>query len=267
MNRRDFIRNIPKLKEIYVIHSQATKLPFVFCHEDTMDDYVVICTKEEAAREKAQALIGEKKPALVVKCREKEIAQMFGSLKVLGVNAVQFIGREPGEDYLVQVGEFLRWQDFSGQPAEKRPVENPGLQLSLLYFLQEYRRAADAPGRGDVQELSEEVYVNMTRSRFLLGAQPVEDEARKEQSALLLVKNKEGEAFLPLFTDVFELKRFTKDKPPKQIIAADFKRVLTLLNQGETAGVVLNPGSGNYPVSREKYMEIDEAFAPEEEKI
>ncbi|MCD8130537.1 MAG: SseB family protein [Lachnospiraceae bacterium] len=265
MNRRDFIRNIPKWKEIYVIHSQATKLPFVFCHEETMDDYVIIYTKEEAAREKAQALIGEKKSAVVVKCREKEISQIFGSLKVLGVNAVRFVGREPGEDYLVQVGEFLRWQDFSAQPVEKRPVENPGLQLSLIYFLQEYRRAEDAPDRGDIQELSEEVYVNLTRGRFLLGAQPVEEGERKGQSALLLIKNKEGEAFLPLCTDIFELRRFTRDKAPKQVIAVDFKKVVAILKQGEALGVVLNPGGGNYSISREKFMEIDEAFAPEDE--
>ncbi len=265
MNRRDFIRNIPRLKEIYVIHSRATNLPYVFCHEKTMDDYVVIYTQEEPAREKATALIAEKKPAAIVKCREKEITQIFSSLKVLGVNAIEFIGREAGEDYLVQTSEFLRWQDFSDKPLSQRPTENQGLQLSQHYFLQEYRREANAPDRGDVQELSEEVYVNLTRGHFMLGAQPVEEGPKKGQSALMLLKNKEGEAYLPLFTDIFELRRFSKDKPPKQIVGADFFRIVDILNQGETSGVILNPGSSNYPISKEKFMEIRAAFAQEDE--
>ncbi|MCD7863753.1 MAG: SseB family protein [Lachnospiraceae bacterium] len=264
MNRRDFIRNIPKLKEIYVIHSANTKLPFVFCHQETMDDYVILYTQEEPAREKAKELIAFKKPATVVRCKEKEIAQIFSSLKVLGINAVEFIGREAGEDYLVQTSEFLRWKDFSDKPEAQRPVENPGLQLSLLYFLQEYRREADAPDRGDIQGLSEEVYVNLTRSRFMLAAQPIEDGERKGQSALMLLKNKEGAAYLPLFTDLFELKRFAKDQLPKQIVGADFQRVVSILNQGEAAGVILNPSSANYPISVDKFMEIKEAFAQDE---
>ncbi|MCD7750942.1 MAG: SseB family protein [Lachnospiraceae bacterium] len=265
MNRHDFIRNIPKLKEIYVLHSRYTKQPFVFCHKETMDDYIVIYTQEEPAVARAKAMIAEKRPATVVKCSEKEIPQIFSSLKELGINAIEFIGREKGEDYLVQTKEFLRWPDFSDRPLEQRPVENPSLQLSLLYFLQEYRRETDAPDRGDVQALSEEVYVNLTRARFLLGAQPVEDGSAKNKNALMLMKDPEGKALLPLFTDIFEVRRFARNNPPKQFVSADLKRAAQIVEQSEAIGVVLNPGSSNYAIEAGKVKEILDAFAGDEE--
>ncbi len=263
MNRTEFIKNIHNLKEIYVIHSLATRLPYVFCHEKTKDDYILVYTQEEPSMEKAKALIAEQKPAAVVKCREKEITSIFSSLKMLGINAIEFIGSEDGEDFLVQTDEFMRWPDASKLPEERRPVENPGLQLSLLYFLQEYRREADAPDRGNVRELSEEVYVNLTRSRFMLQAQPVENGTGNGKSALMLVKDKEGKAYLPLFTDIFEIRRFSKKNPPKQVVNADFIRIANTIEHSEIDGVVINPGSSNYPILKDKYLVIRETFAAE----
>ena len=47
-------------------------MPMVFCHEETMDDYIYIFLEAEEATEKAKALNEEKIPAFVVNCKEKE---------------------------------------------------------------------------------------------------------------------------------------------------------------------------------------------------
>ena len=50
MTGKEFLKSIPALDKISVIFSQTTRMPMVFCHEETADDYVYIYVEEEAAK-------------------------------------------------------------------------------------------------------------------------------------------------------------------------------------------------------------------------
>ena len=54
-------------------------------------------------------------------------------------------------------------------PPEKRPITNPELLLTSLYFLQEMRRPIPDEEKTNLQELDEELVANLVRGRFLSG--------------------------------------------------------------------------------------------------
>ena len=47
MTKQEFLNIIPGLKKISPIFSQVTKMPMVFCHEETMDDYIYVYLNED----------------------------------------------------------------------------------------------------------------------------------------------------------------------------------------------------------------------------
>ena len=247
MTKQEFIKTISTFKKLCVVFSQATRMPMVFCADDTADDYVYIYLKEEDAMEKARALSGDKQPAFVVNCKENEVLPFLAELRLTGVNAICFVtAKEDGaEKFMIQLGEFLKYPDMSAIPQEKRPVENPTLQLSMLYFMQEVRRPTDKAEKVNLKELEEETSANITRSRFLIPVQDVNVEGEENaKRAIMLLKNDNGDVFFPLFTDGAELRKFMKgQKSP--IIVGDFKAVADLLQKGNATGIVVNPASCN----------------------
>ena len=216
------------LKKINVVFSQATKMPMVFCADDTADDYVYVFMDDESAMEKARVLNEEKKPALAVSCKDGDILPFLAELCLIGVNAVCFVTpkADGAEEFMIQLTEFLKYPDYSELPEASRPVENPSLSLSMLYFMQEIRRPIDHAQKQNLKELEEETSANMTRSRFLIPVQEVDaenEEAKKR--AVMLLKNENGDVFFPLFTDGAELRKFMKDQRCP-IIVGDFKAIV-----------------------------------------
>ncbi len=246
MTKQEFLKTIPALKVISPIFSQVTKMPMVFCHEETMDDYIYVYLEAEEAKAKAQALCEEKRPAFVVNCKEKEVLAFLAELRLTGVNAICFVTAKAqgGEEFIVQLTEFLRIPDWRDVPAQKRPVENTSLQLSMLYFMQEVRRPTAREDKQNLAELEEETSVNLTRGKFML---PIKEEITEEgqnKKGVLMLKNEKDEVLIPLCTDAVEMRKFMKGKPCP-VVVTEFKAVVNMLQQSKAAAVVVNPASCN----------------------
>ena len=264
MTIQDFIKTISGLKKLSVVFAQTTRMPMVFCADDTADDYVDIFLNEEDAMEKAQALNNDKQPAFVVNCKEKEVLPFLAELRLIGVNAINFVTAKAdgAEEFMIQLTEFLRFPDMSAIPEVKRPVENPTLQLSMLYFMQEVRRPVDRAEKLNLNELEEETSANLAKSRFLIPVQDMEVEGEGEninKRAIMLLKNNNGDVFFPLFTDGAELRKFMKEQR-HPIIVGDFKAVADLMKKGNATGLVVNPASSNVILNKMGVASIETRF-------
>lgn len=262
MTKQDFIKTISGLKKFSVVFSQTTRMPMVFCADETADDYIYIYLEEDDAMEKAHALSDDKQPAFVVNCKEKEVLPFLAELRLTGVNAINFVTAKAdgAEEFMVQLTEFLKFPDMSAIPEVKRPVENPTLQLSMLYFMQEVRRPVDRAEKTNLNELEEETSANLAKSRFLIPVQDVAVENEdKSKRAIMLLKNDNGDVFFPLFTDGAELRKFMKEQR-LPIIVGDFKAVADLMKKGNATGLVVNPASSNVILNKMGVASIEKRF-------
>lgn len=261
MTKQDFLKTIPGFKIISPIFSQVTRMPMVFCHEETMDDYIYIYLEAEEATEKAKALNEEKIPAFVVNCKEKEILPFLAELRVTGVNAVCFVLPKAlgGEEFLVQLTEFLKMPDFSALPEEKRPVENPTLHLSMLYFMQEVRKPVEKEDKKNLLELEEETSANIARSKFIIPVKAAEEGDKQGQHAIMLLKNEKGDVFIPLMTDGIEARRFLKGQNIP-LITGTFAMVADMMKKGNATGIVINPSTSNVILTKPGVASIEKRF-------
>ena len=261
MTKQEFLKTIPALKKICPVFSQATKMPMVFCHEETMDDYIYVYLDDQEALEKAKALSAEKMPAVVVNCKEKEVLPFLAELRLTGVNAVCFVTpkAQGGEEFLVQIGEFLKLPDWNSLPAEKRPLENMSLHLSMLYFMQEIRRPIEKEAKKNLTELEEETSANITRARFMLPVQEGGEGENKDKKGVMLLKNDKDEVLIPLFTDAGEMRKFMKGKPCP-VAVVDFRAVADMVMKGNGAGIVINPSSSNVALNAMGVLSLVKRF-------
>ena len=260
MTKQDFLKTIPGFKKICPIFSQATRMPMVFCHEETMDDYIYIYLEEQDAAEKAKALTEEKMPAFVVNCKEKEVLPFLAELRFTGVNAICFVTpKENGaEEFMVQLTEFLKFPDPNSLPADKRPVDNPSLHLSILYFMQEVRRPVAKEVKENLAELEEETSAGIARAKFAIPVNDVADTAEGKKGIMLL-KNEKGDVFMPLFTDPAELRKFLKGQNC-QVFMCGFAAVADMMKKGSATGIVINPASSNVVLSKQGVESVEKRF-------
>jgi len=261
MTKQEFLKSLPGIKGISVVFSKTTRMPMVFCHEDTADDYIYIYLKEEDALEKVRKLNDEKQPAFAVHCIEKEIIPFLAELRLLGVNAIYVVCSKEDEDqqFLVQLTEFLRYPDYNSLPQEKRPVENPSLHLSMLYFMQELRKPAENEAKKNLTELEEETGANIVRAKFLIPVQDVKEGEEANKRAVLLLKNEKGDVFIPLFTDGGQLRKFLKDQKCP-IMVCGFDMVSDMLDKGNATGILINPSTANVALSKSGVAALKQRF-------
>ena len=122
------------------------------------------------------------------------------------------------------------------EPEEKGKVliENPQLHLTALYFMQAVRKTQKVELTGELKELHEEMMVHYQRGTYII---PV-----REHAGTLVMKQKNGQVFQPVFTDIQEYKKFLSMQKEGEIQSAVLpaEKIPALLAP-ETAGVVVNP--------------------------
>ena len=67
MDKQQVLNQLRNAKEIYVIMSLCTKMPYVVCDKETFDDEVMIYFNEEDIRREGKRLIEEKIPVQIAK--------------------------------------------------------------------------------------------------------------------------------------------------------------------------------------------------------
>ena len=150
----------------FVAYAQATRLPYVTCDEESFNEQAWIFSAEEEIKAFGEKLLGEKTLIMGMRFEKKNFPQLFGILYGIGVNSI--IWNENGEKAEVELDQIAKQKDLSKVEKEKRPLLNPTLQLSAIYFLQELRRPVKNEERKQIRELEEELVANIRKSEYLL---------------------------------------------------------------------------------------------------
>lgn len=230
----ELIKRLQQAEAVYVIMSGFTKMPYVACSEETFDDKVFIYFEEASAKEAGKKLLEAGNFIQIAKVENRLLMEFYASLYPIGVNCLH-VNSGLEDEMLIQHNEVLRRKEPEETEDGKVRVENPELQLTALYFLQEFRKNAQASMSDEVKEIYEEMLVHFQRGKYIV---PTE-----EEHGIPILKQKEGQAYLPLFTDIQEFWKFNREGKFKGRIV-EAANISNLLND-EMEGVVINPFSIN----------------------
>lgn len=238
-----------KSEQVYVLFSQCTRMPYVVCDDSTYDDEILLYFQEEAAKNAAKKLLEKKEPVQALKIEKKDLLTFFVSLMPLGVNCI-LINQEPLSDKISKYTEY----ELSSDPAlieipiqldeiirRKEPeeegkvlIENPQFHLTALYFMQKVRKNRQVEFTEEIKELHEEMMAHYQKGKYII---PV-----KENAGTLVMKQKDGQIFQPVFTDIQEYKKFLSMNREGSIKTAVLpaEKIPGILAPG-TIGVAVNP--------------------------
>lgn len=219
-------------------------MPYVVCDAETFDDEILVYFTEEDVEEKAKDLIREGNQVQVVAVDKASRLAFFTGLYPIGVNCIRVNAGVKGET-AVQLNSLITRPDAEKLPNGGIRVENPELHLTALYFLQQVRRRQGAEETEAIKELNEEMMAHFQKGTYIL---PIE-----EGKGVPILKQKDGKIFQPIFTDIYEMKKFqmfSKGAVFKTgvVPAAKLPEVLA----PGAAGVAVNPLGINLPLQIER---------------
>lgn len=250
ISKEEAIKELQTREMVYVAYSQATKLPYVKCDEESYNDQAWIFSTEEQIKEFGKQLLEDKILLMGMRYAKKDYPRLYGTFYAIGINSVVWVD---GEDKIeIDLPDIAKQADLSKLEPAQRPLLNPTLQLSGIYFMQELRRPVEKDQHGNIRELEEELIVNLRKSEFLL-AMDVDPENPKKINIPYL-KNKKDEILQPVFTDVMELEKFTKGRKLR-IAKVPFNKLPDLMIQQAIAYAVNHMGF-NLILTKEQMAKI-----------
>lgn len=244
------VKEIRGREDIYVLYSQVTKLPYVTCGEETFNDQAWFFSDEESLKEFGKKQLEEKILLMGMKYERKNFPRLYALLYSIGVNSL--IWNKDGEQVEVELEKVAREPDLSQMPPEKRPLLNPTLQLSGIYFMQELRRPVEKEKRKDLRAQEEELIADLRKSDFLIALNPPGEDPQK--ISLPYLKDKNGKILQPVFSDVMEFEKFGRGKKLRVARLPFTKLPEIMMKQAEA--VVVNPMGFNLPLNREQIKRI-----------
>lgn len=248
--KEQLLSSLRNAEEMYVFMSLCTKMPYVLCDEETFDDEVLLYYTEEDAQREGKKLIEQRIPIQIAKIEKKQLLGFFSSLYPMGVNGL-LINKNMESEARLQLGELVIRPNTEDLPDGKVWVENPQLHLTALYFMQEMRRQEKPELTEELKGLQEEILVNYGRGRFIVAVH--------KENGMPMLKQKNGDAYQPIFTDILEFRKFNKEDQFKTM-AIEAKNVPKML-VNEAKGVVINPYGVNLQIP------IVRPEEPQEKKI
>ncbi len=246
-------------REMYLLYSTVTNMPYVQCDSETYDDMVYIYTTKEAADQAVKDFEEKKIPVTAKRYFNRQFHQTFFDLHLMGVNAVH-----TKNDGIVQLNIFVPKPDYSKLPEEKRPILNPELLLTAIYVCQEERRPDGEKDMDELKQMKEELMAHLREGWLAMPifAKEGEEEDQKGQLQFPIVTLTNGEKYCPVFTDVETGKAFEKlqrsktsndnEKMPKvRYIKMFFDKILQILPE-QVQGVTINPNTINLLMKKTK---------------
>lgn len=255
MTNREFIEGLPEREAIYVLYSEFTRCPYIVCNSETFDDETIVCTKEEDAVELVKQFRKDNVLTKLFRISKEGIIPFLAELFIYGVNAVRF-KTEDGE-LLIQLEDMIKRQLPEGISEMQKPVENPLLQLGMIYFMQEFGH--NNKNIEKLKALEEEMIVNMVRATFLLPGMSEVVEGNKVLRPLMMKHAEEDRQAIPIFTDGHCLSKFMGNRQ-MEILKLSAEQLASMQMPENTVGFVINPGVNNVELSMEKLVKIAKEY-------
>jgi len=220
-----------------------TNMPFAVCDPETYNDQVWVFEEEQYLQEFAKPYTEKKVPLRGITFKNSQFLGFFSSLYTMGINEVVFVGASGTTK--IELENLVTRPNMEKVPESQRPIENPPLQLTGMYFLQEFGRPVPNEEKQNLRQLDEEFSVNLARARYIVAIQPKEgpgsviEKIQKREYSMPIVTLKNGDAYQPLFTDMLEFTKF-KGKADLQAIGVPFSALKNLMVK-TAKGFMLNP--------------------------
>ena len=244
------VKELQARETVFVAYAQTTRLPYVTCGEETYNDQVWFFADEESVKEFGKKKLEEKVLLMGMKYEKKDFPRMYGLMFAIGANSV--IWNNGTEEIEIDLERIVRKPDLSKMEPAKRPLINPTLQLSGIYFMQELRRPVAKEEHKNLRELEEELIANLKKSQFLVAM--YRDEENPKKINIPYLKNKEGQVLQPVFSDVMEFEKFARGKKLRLAKIPFDKLPDILINQAEA--MVFNPMGFNLILNKEQFKRI-----------
>ena len=258
MTEQEFIKKLPTIDNYYVIFCDFTKMPYAECDEQTFDDKAFIFLKEAMAKKFVEEYKEDGMILSVKTITRAEILGFLTSLPLLGINMASFRGNET---HNIQLDNIVKRQYKEDAP---KPVENPSLQLSMIYFMQAVRIAETEEENAIARQFEEEMMVNIARGHFLVPSREIEetDDEGNKKVAFLQVKNNNGDVFIPLFIDINEYFKFNSQDGTMKFLVLDFNKIYNT-KVPQLTGFIINPGTISVLLNEQHLNAIHQAFGEE----
>lgn len=226
----DMLRNG---KEIYVLMSDCTRMPYVSCDSETYDDEVFLYSTEEEAKKEAKKLISDREPVRILKVENRFFLPFYTSLFPMGVNCLK-VGKGTEKEIAIQLSELVRRPEPSEKLPKESVVENPELLLTAIYLMQKVRGRQETISDPQTKELEEEMMAHYREGKFLVAMNP--------EKKMPVLKKEDGQVLQPLFTDMQEFMKFQNvNKKEKYTVGTVEALNVPKLLSKETTAIVLNP--------------------------
>ena len=106
-DRQKALAHLRNAKELFVIISMHTRMPFVFCDPETFDDEVLLYKTEEEAQKGGKLLLAQKDPVNIAKLENRHLLSFYSNLFTMGVNAMA-INKGLEDETHLQLGELVK---------------------------------------------------------------------------------------------------------------------------------------------------------------
>lgn len=250
ISKEEAVKALQTRDMLFVAYAQATKLPYVTCDEETFNDQAWIFSTEEEIKAFGQKCLEDKILLMGMRYERKDFPRLYGTFYAIGVNSV--VWNEGEEKIEVELSDIAKQADLNKVEESKRPLFNPSLQLSGIYFMQELRRPVKKEERRNMREMEEEVLANLVKASFLVAMTTDENDEKKVNIPYL--KNKDGKILQPVFTDVMEFEKFAKGKKMR-VAKVPFTKLPDLLME-QSQAYVINPLGFNLILDKEQLKRI-----------
>lgn len=260
--KNKWIMNLQKWEHLYVPFSMATRLPFVVCDPDSYNDQVHLFEEKEDVALFAKPYLDQKYTVSGIEVTLEQRLRFFVNLVTIGVNSV-VIHRKDKTTAELEMTEIIRLEEDENLPDNQKPLVNPQLQLSGIYFMQAIRRPDADLNDPVLKEMEEEVSANAVRAQYLLPVEVIEEEnaeGKKTAKGIRFpyMQDKEQHMIQPVFTDGTELKKFVKEKK-MQILKVPFAALSRYATE-DSYGFAVNPLGINLIIRKEQIPAMVKRF-------
>lgn len=262
------LKKFEKAGVLYTLFSQATKLPFAECDEETFEDCAYVFTEQEEVQRFAKSYSEKKIMLAAAQLKGDQIRPFLASLHCYGMNALRYV--DGGSIVKEELSKVVPAPDLMTMKNDKVPRANPEMQLTAMYFVQELRRPVERTleEKKHLKALEEEMAVNMMRARWIVCADitDVTEEMSREEAGkkmkLPYVKTKNGDVYQPIFSDFTECQKFNQENKGAKLrlMSVSYDDLPKYIIRG-AKGVCLNPKGINLFLTQEMMDKMKEQYA------
>lgn len=257
MTDQECISKLSGTEKFYAVYCNYTRMPYVECEEETFSDMTFLFLDEEKAKEFAMTHKGGKMSLTAVKVEQNTAKHFFSSLIAEGFDMVCVLEKET--HYLL-IDQLVKRTLKEGA---KKPIENPSLQLSMMYFLQTIQSAQTEEEKEESKNKEEEMMANIARAIYLVPFREIEGEVDGEDGSrnvsLIHLQNEAKEVFIPLFTDMDEFLKINPGDGTTSFYPMSFQNIKEV-KRDRAVGFVINPGSVNLQLNQNNFDAVDSRF-------